>query len=215
MSPMKTDTEKMLHVARRKADCRVLGPGTRAAIWFYGCSRHCPGCIAAAMNTSGVFDSETPESLYEWVRNCQGIEGITLSGGEPFEQDREALRDFLRRVRADERELGVICFSGFTLEELRASGGGGILNCIDLLIDGPYIDRENDNTGLRGSANQRLHFLTPRYRDLQTLLLAPEARNLEISLDLDSNILIDGIPGRKFLDEFTRKMQAAGYTLFF
>ena len=206
---------QLLRIARRKAACRVLGPGKRAVIWFYGCSRQCPGCIASAMNSCGIFEEETPEGLAAWVRSCPEIEGVTLSGGEPFEQDAAALRRFLRLVREDERNPGVICFSGFTLEELRSTEKAASLEFIDLLVDGPYVDGENDGKGLRGSRNQRLHFLTPRYESMERFFLSPEARNLEIELDMRDNILINGIPDRNFLGEFTKKMQAAGYSLSF
>lgn len=208
-------TRQVLRIARRKAECRVLGPGKRAVIWFYGCSRRCPGCIASAMNSSGIFEEETPEGLAAWVRSVPGIEGITISGGEPFEQDEEALRRFLQLVREDGRSPGVICFSGFTLEQIRGSEKADLLTCIDLLIDGPYVDGENDGRGLRGSRNQHLSFLTPRYRSMERFFLSPQARNLEIELDMNGKILINGIPDRNFLGEFTKKMQAAGYALSF
>ena len=105
-----------LYIARRKRDCCVLGPGMRAVVWFHGCSRGCPGCIAAEMNGSNDYRSMTARELYDWVADCENIEGVTLSGGEPLEQDTAALSEFLRLVRADSRDLGVIMFTGYRLE---------------------------------------------------------------------------------------------------
>ena len=70
------------------------------------------------MNHSGVFECIKPEVLYEWVLSCQNIEGVTLTGGEPFEQDYQSLYEFLRLVKEDKRNLGVILFTGFYKEEL-------------------------------------------------------------------------------------------------
>jgi pyruvate-formate lyase-activating enzyme len=86
----------MLYVARKKAFCNALGPGTRSVIWFYGCSKCCHGCIAGTMNEADEYESYTPEQLAEWVLDNNEIEGITLSGGEPMLH--KNFCDFLRKA---------------------------------------------------------------------------------------------------------------------
>jgi anaerobic ribonucleoside-triphosphate reductase activating protein len=91
-------------------------------------------------------------------------EGLTISGGEPFLQA-EALMDMITHVRK-ERDLGVIVYTGYTLDELTAMQSAhvaNLLNCVDLLIDGAYISELNDGVGLRGSSNQNIVPLTERY----------------------------------------------------
>ncbi len=204
-----------LRIARRQGDCRVLGPGMRAVVWFQGCSRHCPGCIAVEMNRSRGYSVESPASLCEWVLSCEGIEGVTLSGGEPMEQDVDALVRFLSLLRASGRNLGVICFTGYRLEELQASPRASILPFIDILVDGPYVDELNDGMGLRGSSNQRIHFLTPRYRGLEEFFHGASARNVEIALHSENKLVINGIPGRWFASEFVGKLETRGYRISF
>jgi len=191
----------------------VLGPGIRFAVWFHGCSRDCPGCIAKSMNSSGQFEELSAEALYERVRVSRGIEGITLSGGEPLEQDCEELTRFLRLVNSDPRRLSVICFTGYLLEEVRNTSKIAILDYIDVLIDGPYIDSQNDNAGLRGSTNQRIHFLTERYASQMQSFFDASARNLEIGVEFNSDVVINGIPQRGFVKDFSQKLQEAGYTM--
>lgn len=188
----------------------MLGPGKRAVIWFHGCSRECPGCIAKEMNESIIFDEYSPSALYEWVCSCDGIEGITLSGGEPLEQDKEALIEFLELVRNDSRNLGIICYTGYRLEEISSSP---VLSYLDILIDGPYIDSQNDSRDLRGSSNQRIHFLTGRYETMRSSFEGPSARQLEIELSLNNTVIINGIPRQGFLELFKEQMHAAGYSL--
>lgn len=93
-----------------------------------------------------------------------GMDGLTVSGGEPFLQA-EALADLIDRIRA-RRDMGVIVYTGYTIEHLRQQPEArSLLERIDLLIDGPYIQALDDGRSLRGSSNQRVICLTERYRD--------------------------------------------------
>jgi anaerobic ribonucleoside-triphosphate reductase activating protein len=88
------------------------------------------------------------------------IDGISLSGGEPFDQA-EPLAELCRRAR--ERELTVLCFTGYRLTELRGKhAAAALLAQVDLLVAGPYREDEPCEEPLRASANQELHFLTGR-----------------------------------------------------
>lgn len=91
-------------------------------------------------------------------------DGITISGGEPFLQAAE-LADMLRKVADLSGEKpGVIIYTGYTLEELETlPGAQELLALTDILIDGPYIRELDDGKSLRGSSNQRVHFLSDRY----------------------------------------------------
>lgn len=206
---------EILRVARRAASCRVLGPGKRAVVWFHGCSRGCAGCIAAEMNQSEKFESWTAEGLAEWVKGCAGIEGVTLSGGEPLEQEIEVLGDFLRLVKSDGRNLGVIMFTGYCLEELSEEARREILPCLDVLVDGPYEEAQDDSRDLRGSANQRIHFLTPRYETAQGSFFGADCRNVEISLTVDNHVGINGIPPHGLMEAFTSNLHKFGYGISF
>jgi anaerobic ribonucleoside-triphosphate reductase activating protein len=94
------------------------------------------------------------------------IEGITLLGGEPFEQAQGAT-ELARAAKA--RGLTVMVFSGYTLDELRArEGSAELIAATDLLVDGRYernLPEPSPPDGRRwiGSQNQVMHFLTPAY----------------------------------------------------
>lgn len=98
------------------------------------------------------------------ISGVDDIEGITFSGGEPFEQAHSLAR-IARRAR-EVRDLGVVCFTGYTREELLSGGppsAADLLDEVDLLIDGPFLAARPRGPFWRGSDNQRLHHLSSRY----------------------------------------------------
>ncbi|HUH04502.1 MAG TPA: 4Fe-4S cluster-binding domain-containing protein, partial [Kofleriaceae bacterium] len=116
------------------------------------------------------------------------IEGVSISGGEPFEQP-DGLLELLRRVRA-ETALSVLVFSGFTLEELATRPlAPAVLEHIDVLIDGRYQAPQRLARGLRGSHNQRIQLLTDRY----TLAAVEATPVAEIRIDARGNVTATGV----------------------
>jgi len=92
------------------------------------------------------------------------IEGVTYSGGEPLEQ-LKPLVVLSRRLR--QAGLSIVCYTGYTLQELQRSGHRDVselLDCVDILIDGPFLRDQAACLLWRGSRNQQVHFLTERYR---------------------------------------------------
>jgi len=192
----------------------VLGPGVRAVVWFHGCSRGCAGCIAAEMNQSDEVENWRADELAAWVNGCVGIEGVTLSGGEPLEQDLGTLSTFLHLVKSNGR-LGVIMFTGYRLEEVSEEARNEVLPWLDVLVDGPYVEALDDSRDLRGSSNQRIHFLTARYQGMLGNFYGTECRNIEISLTLDNRVAINGIPPHGLMDALNKSLHDKGYGLSF
>lgn len=150
-----------LRVGYIKAGTRALGPGNRFVIWTQGCLRKCKGCASPEHQPlDGGYLVDTKE-LSDQICSCCSIDGITISGGEPFLQA-QALTNLLNGVSKVRPELTVLVFTGNKLEELTDLDSKAFLGKIDLLIDGEYIPELNDGKGLRGSCNQRFHFLTER-----------------------------------------------------
>ena len=188
----------MVRVGMRADECRVLGPGNRAVLWVHGCERGCPGCIGASLSDGG-YEEVSADDLASWYLGTEA-EGLTISGGEPMLQA-AALAQMIGAIRA-QRDCGVIVYTGFTYEELREiarhdEGTAAFLGCIDLLVDGPYVQELNDNVAYRGSSNQRLIALTERYRDdLRTYYEAATAREVEIRVS-GSRVMLVGVPGKE------------------
>jgi anaerobic ribonucleoside-triphosphate reductase activating protein len=141
---------------------RANGPGARFVVWFQGCTLGCAGCFnPTTHDPAGGRGVAIDELADELARARPGIDGISLSGGEPLQQP-EAARALLDAARA--LGLSTLAFSGYTLDEIRAlPGGPDVLARLDVLIDGRYVARDRLASGLRGSANQRIQLLTDRY----------------------------------------------------
>lgn len=141
----------------------VDGPGIRFVVFVQGCPHRCPGCHnPATHDPDGGYEGDT-DSLLAAFRENPLLAGVTLSGGEPFEQA-APLAAFAREIRA----LGknVCTYTGYTCEYLLAhleehEGWRALLEESDVLIDGPFrIEQKSLQLHFRGSANQRA--LDPR-----------------------------------------------------
>ncbi|MBI2400609.1 MAG: 4Fe-4S cluster-binding domain-containing protein [Deltaproteobacteria bacterium] len=140
---------------------RVNGPGTRLVIFFQGCASHCEGCFNLDTHSFEERELVTPEALLG-KHLSTGIEGITVSGGEPFLQPAGLLR--LLELAAASR-LSTLVYTGYTIDEvLDDQEKARCLEYIDVLVDGPFDMKKLEPTLLaRGSSNQKIHFLTSRY----------------------------------------------------
>ena len=181
-------TAPHLNINRLLARTKAEGPGTRTCVWVQGCSRHCPGCMA-----SHLWDASPhqllPTSGIIATAKAAGTEGVTVLGGEPFEQP-SALAALLRQ--AWESRLSTIVFTGFTYEELSMSDDNDIqaaLASTDVLIDGSYIAAQRDfSRPLVGSSNQRFVFLTDRYK-----LSDFGPNRIEIRIGRDGTAMVNGM----------------------
>ncbi len=194
----------------------ALGPGSRAVIWFQGCALNCPGCIAKEMNESITFTVWTPDRLAEWALSRPDIEGLTLSGGDPFDQNMDALWAFVEAVKT-QSDLTLVCYTGRTLAQLLATPAGSsqdrVLGAIDILIDGPYVESLNDGSLWRGSSNQKVHFLSDRYVDWRKEVDLAKSRELEVRMKADGSFDLTGIPPAGFLDSLTMRLKERGLEL--
>ena len=195
-----------LAVSKFQERTKVLGPGDRTVIWFHGCSRNCPECIARTMNESPEFESLTPDQLAERVLAVEGTEGITLSGGEPFEQDIPAMHDFLNLIRR-KSPLSVMVYSGYLLSELKADAEKSLLlPFLDILVDGPYVNERNDGSLWKGSSNQTIHFLSERYAAIAEQVRNSKGRPLEIQISADMKLDLTGIPPAGFKTRLEKEL---------
>lgn len=185
-----------LNVAARLPQTEAEGPGVRYALWVQGCPLRCPGCCnphMLAFEEATVWDVQ---ELAQEIVNTEGIEGLTLIGGEPFAQA-APLAALCKTVR--EAGLSVMAFSGFTLRVLQNPARAdwqALLAQLDLLVDGPYIQEQQvQNRRWIGSANQEVHFLTERYAHMREEQEGwdPHPNTIELRL-VNGQIFINGFP---------------------
>jgi len=148
-----------------ESSIKNLGPGSRYAIWLQGCKFACKGCLVEDSWKLENGQCKNISDLYNDIVNTKDIEGITFSGGEPFEQV-DALYDIIQKIKFFKTELSIMIFTGYTLKELIEKNSLKILYVIqniDILVDGKYIQELYEPDPWRGSKNQNIHFLTQRY----------------------------------------------------
>lgn len=154
--------EKMLediqsvNVAGIVSDSIVDGPGLRTVIFVQGCTHHCEGCQNPETWEFGCGKNMSVETLYDMVKDAPLCKGVTFSGGEPFCQA-GALVPLAKMLKKDGYELA--SYSGYTFEQLMKGTAEqkALLSCLDILIDGPFIQNEKSlDLRFRGSKNQRI-----------------------------------------------------------
>lgn len=186
-----------LNIAAMCPTTKVLGPGKRFVVWVQGCCFDCYNCGSPDWKGNKEASLILPKELAQTILLTRDIEGVTISGGEPFLQAHKLL-SLMRSLRS-ESPLSIIVYTGFTLEELKQQKKqsiDGMLSEIDVLIDGRYVDNLNDNKGWRGEINQTVHFLRGKYRECEDEFLN---RNRDVELFLyKEECLIVGIKPKSF-----------------
>lgn len=146
----------MLDLAGIVGDSIVDGPGIRTTVFGQGCPHHCPGCHNPETWAFGCGTRTEEETLVKIVRANPLCRGVTFSGGEPFAQA-EGFAKLARLLKAEGYE--VASYSGYTFEQLLngTKAQRELLEAIDILIDGPYLQEERSlEISFRGSRNQRI-----------------------------------------------------------
>jgi len=185
----------MMHLNINKfiPQTEVEGPGKRACIYLQGCSIRCKGCITPQSwpkENNLILDMD---EIANKILTGPEIEGVTFSGGEPFDQAEPlaVLGNLLK-----EEGLSVVTFTGHVLEDIIQSQNINwyrLLSATDILIDGPYlIDKHDISQPWIGSSNQRYHFLTDRYKNFE-FEMDKIPNKIEIRIQENGEVVVNGI----------------------
>ena len=176
---------------------KVNGPGLRFVLWTQGCSKGCSECFNPETWSTNIYKELSPIELFELIKNFE-VDGITISGGDPLEQEDELL-ELLMLLSTMRLRKGVILFSGFTRAEIsRDPIREKCLSYIDVLIDGRYEKNLKVDFSLRGSSNQEFYFFSDKISSDELSF----DQEIEIS-SLEGDIMMTGFPNisRKILKE--------------
>ena len=192
-----------IEISRVHYPVTTLGPGNRIGIWLQGCSIHCKGCISMDTWQFGINKvalDELKKVLKFWLAQC---DGITISGGEPFDQE-DQLIELLNFLKPYNKSI--LLYSGypFTLIKDKKAVQNKL---IDVLIAEPYDHSESQTKRLLGSDNQKVHFLTNLgEREFKTYLQQPLIKKLDVQIIKDT-VWMAGIPlnGMKEINEVSKR----------
>lgn len=134
----------------------VNGAGVRYVIFTQGCYHNCKGCQNPDTHDPNGGYEVTVDELVEDIKSHKHIDGITLSGGDPFLQQDECI-DLIEKLSP----INVWCYTGFTFEDLFSIQFGDVmynllLDYIDVLVDGKFEENLKSDCKFRGSSNQRI-----------------------------------------------------------
>lgn len=209
----KIQTRDKVLINRIHYPVKALGFGNRIGIWFQGCTIHCKGCMS---KYTWAFDSKYAVSYKEVFNKLFEYSeykpyGITISGGEPFDQPESLLKilEICSELKFDE----IMVYSGYKFDYL-SQKYSNILDMIDLLISEPFIESLPTNKIWRGSDNQKIHLLSNQTKERY------KRRNLDsetcddrlpIQIEVSSNsIFVMGIPRRGDLKKVRQIMRKKG-----
>ncbi|RYX83810.1 radical SAM protein [bacterium] len=193
-----------------------LGPGKRAILWVRGCDLACPGCMTPELWQNAPRERwRSIESVAgDLERALEGMDGLTVSGGEPTSQA-PALTLLIEHLRRS-RDVEVVVYSGHVLEELcEREEILPLLAAIDILIDGRFQNESANTLQWRGSDNQRVHLLSERAQKYAEVCdaLMPDQRDLGLQSLGTNNYRIVGIPKRGDLARYRQLMSARGLSV--
>lgn len=152
-----------LRVSGIMKDSIVDGPGLRYAIFVQGCYHKCEGCHNPQTHDPNGGYTVDINTIFDEVMNNPTYTGVTFSGGEPFLQA-DALADLAIKFKASGRDLDIICYTGYTYEQIMTAikdnnllSYARLLYNIDYLIDGRFDkSKASLDCPWRGSTNQRI-----------------------------------------------------------
>lgn len=153
-------------------DTMVDGPGFRTSIYCAGCRHKCAGCHNPQ---SWAFDGGQEMTVEQILRVIESdpYANVTFSGGDPMYQAAgfaELAREIHRRTNKD-----IWCYTGFTFESLISQDQRELLAELDVLVDGPFIEKLRDGDLLfRGSSNQRIIDVQASLYSGETVLWQPD-----------------------------------------
>jgi anaerobic ribonucleoside-triphosphate reductase activating protein len=208
-----------IRVSRVHFPVTVLGPGRRMGIWLQGCGVGCAGCVSRDTWARDGGQAITVAALLAWCGEQleRGADGVTISGGEPFEQPAPllALLEGLAALRAARgATFDVLCYSGLPMGRLRREHAA-ILVLLDALIPEPFVHTRPLGTAWQGSDNQPLLVLSPRgAARFGGFIDGSRTAEPEFQLSVDGpQIWLIGIPRRGDMQRLERLAQAGGLGL--
>jgi len=199
-----------MRISRILSPVTALGPGRRVGVWVQGCDLACSGCASTDTWDRAAGRDMTEEEVAAEVLELIGAEnltGLTLSGGEPFQQGAELAR-VVQLIRVGAPDIDVLVFTGYPTRIARRRSPA-LFELVDVVIAGPYDASLPSGGPLVASSNQEVTMQTPRGRDRFAMGVSHQ---LQVAAT-DMELFILGIPEAGDLDRLETELAGAGITL--
>lgn len=127
----------------------VNGYGIRYVIFCQGCAHHCVGCQNQETWDLKGGKEVSVEELVKDISKHKHIDGITLSGGDPFFQQEECVS----LLNLLPKNLDVWIYTGFKYEDIKDTQ---LAQMADYIVDGKFEQDKKVAGKMYGSSNQRI-----------------------------------------------------------
>ena len=191
----------------------TLGPGRRLGIWFQGCSLRCEGCISVDTWATAKTFIPIDKLMMGLSSYLPLVDGITISGGEPFDQF-DALLAIVSQLR-EKTKVDILVYTGYSIEDINDQLQQ-IKPYIDVLISDPFQRQSSQTLRLRGSDNQRLHCFTSQAKEkfaYYQQTVTTEDKVLDVMFDAEGVIWFAGIPRRDDFIKLETLLKRQGHQL--
>lgn len=200
-----------MNVARILYPIKVLGPGNRLGIWLVGCHRKCEGCSNPELWEQKEYYEIVLDDLISMLQPIlekEELDGIVITGGEPFNQAKELLQ-LLKHIEKYTEDI--LVYTGYLKEELQCKDVSSIecLNHIGVLVDGPYIEMLNNNITMRGSSNQNVYVLRESLKQRYETYLAETTNEIQNFMTRNGMVSV-GIHKKDFKNLLVKKSLEKG-----
>ena len=169
--------EKTIRLAGIVRESITDGPGIRFVVFCQGCPHHCQGCHNPETWDKCGGKDVSIDKILDAIDQNGLINGVTFSGGEPFEQA-EGFLALAQEVK--KRNLNIMIYTGYLYEDLKAKEDpyvDQLIHMADYIVDGPFVLEQRDiSLKFRGSQNQRIIDVaeTEKLENSSEIMLAKE-----------------------------------------
>jgi anaerobic ribonucleoside-triphosphate reductase activating protein len=153
----------------------VNGEGVCVSFFVQGCPHHCLGCFNEEtwdFRDGQPYSPDVKWTIIKAISANNITRNFSVLGGEPLApQNIDMTWEVIDAVRHAYPHITITLWTGYTFEELTANSDENllnILNTIDILVDGPFIEAEKDlSLKLRGSRNQHIRIRRDNQWEIQ------------------------------------------------
>ena len=144
----------------RKLDV-TNGEGIGVSLFVQGCQFHCKNCfnkVTWDFDNGKQFTKDTLNTIISLL-NDKHIKRFSILGGEPLaEKNMHDVLQTIIEIRKNVTDITIWVYTGYTFEEVKQlKYGKEILDNVDTIVDGRYVDELRDLTlKFRGSSNQNI-----------------------------------------------------------
>jgi anaerobic ribonucleoside-triphosphate reductase activating protein len=126
----------------------VNGEGARYVVFLQGCPHRCPSCQNPDTWDFNSGTEVSVEDIAKAYKSKKLLDGITLSGGEPFAQQDECVK--LLKLLPD---VNVWIYTGYEYEDIQHTE---LAKLADVLVVGRFVESLKCEGKMYGSSNQRI-----------------------------------------------------------